>query len=176
MPRLPSLTDLSPTNLSRARTRALARARRASVKLLTSASSVPGVRPVTELAFRRLFDSLAGNWDAIRADPTYRDGFVEALGHLPRGFRPRRALDVACGTGIATAAIADRWPGVAVIGTDIAPRMVERARDAVPEATFQVASVHRLPFADGESTSSRHSTGCSTNASCCGCCTDGAAC
>jgi len=97
-----------------------------------------------------MFDTLAGDWEKIREDPTYRAGFEEALRLLPRGFRPRRALDVACGTGIATALLLERWQGVNVIGTDISPRMVERARELVLEATFEVASVHHLPYEDGE--------------------------
>jgi ubiquinone/menaquinone biosynthesis C-methylase UbiE len=114
------------------------------------ASSIPVIRPVAELGFRSLFDSLADDWERIRDDPTYRAGFDEALALLPRGFRPRRALDVACGTGLACRFILDRWPGLALIGTDISPRMVERARELAPDARFEVASVHHLPFEDGE--------------------------
>lgn len=130
--------------------RVTTRARRAGVTALMRAARVPVVRPVAELGFRSLFDSLAGDWEAIRADPTYRSGMREALGELPKGFRPRRVLDVACGTGIAASVVLDRWPGVRVTGTDISPRMVELAQQLVPDAEFEVASVHRLPFADGE--------------------------
>lgn len=127
-----------------------ATARRRTVAVLTRASGIPAARPVTQLAMRTFFDTLADDWERIRADPTYRRGFEEALRLLPRGFRPRRVLDSACGTGIATGAIVGRWPGVNVVGTDIAPRMVERATELVPGARFLVASVHELPFADGE--------------------------
>ena len=58
-------------------------------------SNVPVVRPVTELAMRALFDSFAGDWEQIRRDPTYRRGFREGLGHLPRGFRPDRRQSAA---------------------------------------------------------------------------------
>ncbi len=98
---------------------------------------------------RTMFDSLAPSWEVIRADPTYRAGFDEGLDQLPRGFRPRRVLDVACGTGIAASFVLDRWPEVKVIGTDISPKMVDLASELVPSATFQVASVHHLPFDDG---------------------------
>lgn len=145
-PPLPPLPGL----LARVRGHALASTRRASVNALMRASGVPVVRPVSDLAMRALFDSVASDWEQIRADPTYRRGFRQALGHLPRGFRPRRALDVACGTGIATAELLGRWPGLNVIGVDISPRMVELARTLVPEGRFRVASVHRLPFDDGE--------------------------
>ncbi|MCW2927391.1 MAG: rebM 5 [Thermoleophilia bacterium] len=147
VPPLPSLPLPGP--LARARTRALARTRRAGVNVLMRAARLPVTRPVVEPAMRLLFDSLAPTWEQIRADPTYRVGFTEALGHLPRGFRPRRTLDVACGTGIATAAMLERWPGSNVLGTDISPRMVELATELVPEARFEVASVHGLPYDDG---------------------------
>ncbi|MCW2956948.1 MAG: Methyltransferase type 11 [Thermoleophilia bacterium] len=138
-PRLPRLPRL-----------VVASARRVSVKVLTTATEVPVVRPFAELGLRTIFDSLAGDWERIRQDPTYRVGFEEALHHLPRGFRPRRALDAACGTGLATSILLGRWPGLKVIGSDLAPRMVEIARELVPDATFEVASVHHLPHADGE--------------------------
>jgi SAM-dependent methyltransferase len=146
---IPSLPSL-PEPLARVRTRALARTRRAGVNVLMRASEIPVVRPVAERGFRMLFDSLATDWERIREDPTYRLGFDEGLDHLPRGFRPRRVLDVACGTGMAASYVLERWPGVNVIGTDISPRMVELAAELVPGATFQVASVHHLPFEDGE--------------------------
>lgn len=145
-PSLPSL----PAPLARARAGALGSGRRAGVNVLMRTSRMPVVRPVSELAMRTLFNSFADDWERIREDPTYRIGFREALAHLPRGFRPRRALDVGCGTGIATAELVSRWPGLNVIGIDIAPRMVQLAVELVPEARFQVASVHRLPFEDGE--------------------------
>jgi SAM-dependent methyltransferase len=149
-PRLPSLPLPGP--LARARTRALASTRRAGVKTLMRAAKapLPLARPASDLAMRVLFDSLAEDWEAVRADPTYRVGFEQGIAHLPRGFRPRRALDVACGTGIATQALVDRWPGLNVIGTDISPRMIELAAELVPEARFEVASVHALPYEDGE--------------------------
>ncbi len=153
-PRLPrpSLPDLPalPEPLARARTRALASTRRAGVNVLMRASKVPVVRPVAELGMRTMFNSLAPNWERIREDPTYRTGFDEGLELLPRGFRPRRVLDAACGTGLAASFVLDRWPEVNVIGTDISPKMVDVASELVPGATFRVASVHHLPFEDGE--------------------------
>lgn len=145
----PSVPKL-PAPLARARTRALASTRRAGVNVLMRSSSIPVVRPVSELAMRTLFNSLSNDWERIREDPTYRVGFRAALAHLPRGFRPRRALDVCCGTGMACSDLLDRWPGLNLIGVDIAPRMVDEARELVRGARFEVASVHRLPFEDGE--------------------------
>lgn len=138
-----------PAPLARARTRALARTRRLGVNVLRRASTIPVVRPVAERGFRMLFDSLSSDWERIRTDPTYRAGFQEGLDRLPRGFRPRRVLDVACGTGLAASSVLERWPDVKVIGTDISPRMIDLAGELVPDATFRVASVYALPFEDG---------------------------
>jgi len=149
VPRLPGPRSLASHARTRV-TRLPSTARRSCVAALTRASTVPVARPVASLALRRLFDALAEDWERIRADPSYRRGFDEALRRLPKGFRPRRVLDVACGTGIATGAVLDRWPDVNVLGADISPKMVELARQLVPGARFEVASVHDLPHADGE--------------------------
>lgn len=150
LPRIPRppLPPL-PRPVAQARTAALTAARRRSVKLLSAASGVPVVRPVADLGLRVLFDRLADSWEQIRQDPQYREGFREALRQLPRGFRPRRVLDVACGTGIAAAEVLARWPGVKVVGIDVSPGMVRHARQLVPDASFEVASVHQLPYEDG---------------------------
>jgi SAM-dependent methyltransferase len=68
---------------------------------------------------------------------------VEALLEaLPAG----RALDAACGTGRHARALVEL--GHAVSGIDLTPQMLERARLNVPEASFSVADVRELPFAD----------------------------
>ena len=58
-----------------------------------------------------------------------------------------RILDVACGSGIVAGHAARR--GARVIGVDLAPRMVELARELNPGCTFREASVDALPFEDG---------------------------
>jgi SAM-dependent methyltransferase len=139
-----------PASLARAREGAATRTRRAGVNVLMRASGIPIVRPVAELGFRTLFNSLAPDWERIRSNPSYRVGFNEGLDRLPRGFRPRRALDVACGTGLACRFVLDRWPGLNLVGTDISPAMVTTAAELVPDTRFEIASVFHLPFADGE--------------------------
>lgn len=113
------------------------------------------LRPLGELGMRLLFDNVAGRWDAIRSDPVYLDALRSALDELPtrRGsddFTPTTALDVACGTGLATRVLVDRFTRARVSGIDIAPSMVTLAREAVPEATFVAGSALELPFEDGE--------------------------
>jgi ubiquinone/menaquinone biosynthesis C-methylase UbiE len=150
VPDLPPQVASVGRALARVRVRALGSARRASVHVLMRAGDVPVVRPFARIGMRVLFDSMAGDWERIRRDPTYREGFEDALRRLPSGFRPSRALDAACGTGLVSRWLVERWPGSAVVGFDLSPRMVERARELVPDARFEVASVHELPYADGE--------------------------
>jgi ubiquinone/menaquinone biosynthesis C-methylase UbiE len=98
---------------------------------------------------RLVFDAVAPDWSKIRADPSYSDGFMEALTYLPREFRPPQILDASCGHGLASSLLVERWPDRSVTGVDISPRMVDIARKHVPDATFLVGSVHHLPFEDG---------------------------
>jgi SAM-dependent methyltransferase len=56
---------------------------------------------------------------------------------------PGRALDAACGTGRHTARLVGL--GHQVIGVDLTPAMLERARAAVPEAEFREGDLAQLP-------------------------------
>lgn len=136
---------MSPT----LRIRSVATARRAGVRVLTHALRVPVVRPFARLAMRALFDTLAPQWQQIRRDPAYVEGFVHALDMIESGATPRRILDVACGAGLATSLLVSRYPDADVIGCDISPQMIQRAVEAVPEAFFVTAPAHSLPAADG---------------------------
>jgi malonyl-CoA O-methyltransferase len=89
--------------------------------------------------------------------------------------QPQRVLDVGCGTGAGTQALARRWPSAEVLGIDLAESRVSRARAAVqssesaagrwvqslvrrlgatpsaPQAAparFVVGDAHALPLAD----------------------------
>lgn len=57
------------------------------------------------------------------------------------------ALDAACGTGRYAQFLAER--GHQVIGVDGSPEMLARARARVPEGTFLLGDLNRLPLADG---------------------------
>ena len=74
--------------------------------------------------------------------------FVAAMGDAGRG----RILDVACGPGIVTAALAAE--AREVVAFDLTPEMLRRARQRCAQAghenvTFKEGSATELPFADG---------------------------
>ncbi len=62
--------------------------------------------------------------------------------------RPKRILDIGCGTGRLLRAAAARWPEAELIGVDPAARMVGMARRLLPTAVFEVAPAEELPFPD----------------------------
>lgn len=63
-----------------------------------------------------------------------------------------RALDLGCGTGSLTFALADRSPAAAVTGCDIAEPLLAHARAANPDPArihFDAADARALPYPDG---------------------------
>jgi len=92
------------------------------------------------------FDTLAAEYERYRS--SYSDGLFDAIVAYAGPLRGRRALDVACGTGLSTRGLFVR--GLGVTGIDIAPNMLEAARRAgLAGATFYEARAESLPFADG---------------------------
>ena len=83
--------------------------------------------------------------------------FVEQVRLLapPEGELPRLLLDVGCGPGNIALKIAQRCPGLSVVGLDYSLNMVQEARRSAAEAgvesrtLFQQGSAAELPFADG---------------------------
>jgi ubiquinone/menaquinone biosynthesis C-methylase UbiE len=62
------------------------------------------------------------------------------------GARVDRALDVACGTGMSTTALAEF--AQLVVGLDISPEML-RVVPPAPNVSYMLGSAERMPFADG---------------------------
>src|SRR5437016_3390809 len=71
------------------------------------------------------------------------DALIDAAGVGPA----LRVLDVACGTGLATAAAAAR--GAMAIGLDFSPAMIAVARPRHPHVAFEEGDAEALPHADG---------------------------
>lgn len=95
----------------------------------------------------RGFEDRAADWIRFaRAEGhdaywAYRDAFFELLPPPPA-----RALEVGCGEGRVTRDLRGR--GYEVTGLDVAPTLVEAARDADPSGTYVVGDAAALPFDD----------------------------
>ena len=111
----------------------------------------PALWPLFRAATRLEFDRLATRWDAGR-NPAHLASFEAGLEAISAN--PRRALDLGTGTGAGAFALARRFPGAEVVGVDLSPAMVERARqnlppELAPRVRFQEADGAALPFPDG---------------------------
>ena len=108
----------------------------------------PRLWPLVRPLVRRQFDVLAPVWDTMRSP----DAFAPLEAALATVEGPvEGALDVGTGTGSAALLIADRFPGARVVGVDIAPEMVEQARQKAldrPNVSFELVDAAGLPFGD----------------------------
>ena len=101
------------------------------------------------MKMRATWDALAADPDAYVGDPergrSELQGMFERLGADPRG---GTCVEVGCGPGRMTAALAERFDRV--VAVDVSPAMVERARASVPDANvdFRVVSGARLDGVD----------------------------
>lgn len=114
----------------------------------------------------------AGTGHTVMAFDRYEDTYVEELGRAiggvgdPELFTEVKAqllvdaaerllgppaglsvLDVGCGPGLTDSFLTGKFGSVA--GVDISPRMVERAREANPDASYKLYDGTRLPFETG---------------------------
>ncbi|MFD0920757.1 class I SAM-dependent DNA methyltransferase [Saccharopolyspora rosea] len=93
------------------------------------------------------FDAIGDRYEKcfVERDEQERAG-AWVIERLPRG---GRVLDLGCGSGVPTAA-QFAAAGFEVVGVDESPRMVELARQKVPQARFVTADVREVPAELGE--------------------------
>lgn len=97
------------------------------------------------LGFVSDFDTLASEYEAYRT--SYSDALFDAIVEYAGPALGRRALDLACGTGLSTRGLVAR--GLPVTGIDVAPNMLAVARRAgFDGAAFYEARAEALPFAE----------------------------
>jgi ubiquinone/menaquinone biosynthesis C-methylase UbiE len=91
---------------------------------------------------------LAGVLETRGADDRQQRMREEFLGAVAW---PARAevLEVGCGTGVLTRRLAGRPEVASVVGVDVAPALLERARALCPGVTFREGDAAALPFDDG---------------------------
>lgn len=104
---------------------------------------------------RRLFAVVAGRYDAVTTVLSFggdRRWKRYLVGSLP-GEGVRDALDIACGTGDLTYAVAAHCPEARVTGVDLTPEMIQRARRLWRgfEAMigFEIGDMGALPYESG---------------------------
>jgi SAM-dependent methyltransferase len=93
---------------------------------------------------RELWSTNPRDWAEI-AEPENRKLFDRLLDLTGVG-RDTRLLDIACGSGYAAALAAAR--GARVTGVDIAPALLEIARERTPDGTFLEGEMDALPLPD----------------------------
>jgi SAM-dependent methyltransferase len=83
--------------------------------------------------------------------PLLFEPYAEDLARRAVPLRPRRVLEIAAGTGVATAAIAKALPTVEIVATDLNQAMLDVAASRVVsrKVKFRAADAQSLPFADG---------------------------
>ncbi len=121
----------------------------------TATPAIRGGNDVPERRVTTMFDSIAPVYDRMNTlmtagrDGRWRRAAVGAARLSPGG----RALDVACGTGKLTAALAGAvGPDGLVVGVDLSPAMLDQARRALgelPAVEFRLGNALDLPVADG---------------------------
>jgi SAM-dependent methyltransferase len=103
------------------------------------------------LPLRKQFDVLAPGWEE-RVGSEALIPLGAALDRLEQS--PTRILDLGTGTGKGARVVAKRFPEAEVVGIDLSPAMIERARELLPEGLrgrvrFEVADASELRFEDG---------------------------
>jgi SAM-dependent methyltransferase len=102
------------------------------------------------LKAQSVWNSPAGRYDDISRS------IADAIEHAAERLGPKpgeRILDLATGTGWGSRVIAQRFPGVKVIGADIADQMLDYARSTAERQKLDVEYLHadaeNLPFPHG---------------------------
>lgn len=75
-------------------------------------------------AIREKFDSYAPTWD--ESEPPFPEKLASLLDKIPLT-KAEKILDLACGTGVLSALLQQRFQGE-VLGLDLSPKMIEIAR------------------------------------------------
>ncbi len=102
-----------------------------------------------------LFDLGAEIYAWFTANEPWRESCAHLARYFPEpnGHRPMRVVDLGCGPGVTAIALAQTRPDTHVIGVDLSPRMIHRARSETaqahltPHISYVIADATALPFA-----------------------------
>jgi len=81
------------------------------------------------------------NPETYLAFADYRERPIAELVNRIPPIEVARAVDLGCGTGNSTAAIAKRFPSAALTGVDNSPQMLAKAKKDLPSATWILADI-----------------------------------
>jgi ubiquinone/menaquinone biosynthesis C-methylase UbiE len=94
------------------------------------------------------YDAIASTYDRRRAEGDFSP-ITRAVRHLAEQVKPRRILDLGCGTGRSLDGLPpDSCPAARCVGLDLSAGMLTQARAYRPQAHFVQATADALPFAD----------------------------
>lgn len=93
------------------------------------------------------FSRAAASYDSVAE--LQRDVGTQLLRRLPTDFSPSQWMDLGCGTGYFTRALAERFAGRQGLALDIAEGMLEHARPLGGAEYFIAGDAERLPLQDG---------------------------
>lgn len=122
--------------------------------------SLPVDFEIDRKAVRRNFSRHAKTVDAVSVlNREVASRMAERLDYIR--VEPRRILDIGCGTGADLAELSRRYPGAQIVGADLAPPAIQRARPArgllarvnpfarISGPVLACADVEQLPLAAG---------------------------
>jgi len=117
--------------------------------LSEAVARVPGAWRLVRGPVRRFFAEAAPGWDErVRPDESeHLAPLVDATERL--ALSPRRILDVGTGTGAGALWLAGRFEQAEVLGIDVVPEMIDRARaKAIDRVRFEVAEPSQVASSD----------------------------
>jgi trans-aconitate 2-methyltransferase len=86
----------------------------------------------------RMYEEKMNNWNPLaygRFDAERNRPSIDLLARVPQGPR-RRIVDLGCGAGLSTQALADRYPDSDLVGVDTSTQMLAAARARLPDVRF----------------------------------------
>lgn len=115
--------------------------------MMTDLSAVRGLGLPDKQQVAASFSRAAGSYDSV-AD-LQRSVGQQLLAHLPQALTPEQWLDLGCGTGHFSRALAQRFPAAQGVALDIAQGMLRHARPLGGAAHFIAGDAENLPLQDG---------------------------
>lgn len=91
------------------------------------------------------YSRVAGDYHQPPHRRFYHHVAAELLARVPRDIKARSILEVGAGTGFATRAIRERFPGAGITALEPAPEMLSRGKEGVPDADWVCCSLSDFP-------------------------------